>query len=274
MSKRKRKLKLSSMTIILGTMLLLTFICSIIYSIKDHRSKDVEFDMVDIDYVEYDKIVDNNGRYSYEDSKYTSSFGIDVSEFTENIDWKKVKNDGVEFAYMRIGRRGATTGLLYMDDEFEINYKGATENNLKIGVYFFSQAIDEKEAREEARFVVNNLKNKTVHLPVVYDLEEVNIPNETVRIEKLTKEQFTKNALAFCDELEKYGYQPMIYTYPYWAEFLYDMDQLIRYPIWLAVYDAEVPKHDYPITIWQYTKEGRIDGINYDVDFNIMFIKK
>ena len=262
------------MTYILATMLLVTFVCSIIYYLSDRKPKDVEFDMLDIHNVEYDKIVDNNGRYSYEDNVYTSNFGIDVSEFTERIDWKKVKNDGVDFVYMRIGRRGATTGLLYLDDEFEANYAGATENNLKIGVYFFSQAVDEKEAREEARFVINNLKHKTLHLPVAYDLEEVNLPNDTARIDGLSKQQFTKNAIAFCEELKQHGYQPIIYTYPYWAENLYDMEALSEYPIWLAVYDADVPKHDYPITIWQYSKEGRVDGVNYDVDFNIMFIKK
>lgn len=274
MTRKKRKIKLSLMTMILSTMLLIIFICSLIYYFYNRKPKEVHFEMLDIPTVEYEKIIDNNGRYSYEDSTYTSSFGIDVSEFIEDIDWKKVKNDDVEFVYMRLGRRGATTGLLYLDDKFEEYYQKATENNLKVGVYFFSQAVNEKEAREEARFVINNLKHKTVHLPVAYDLEEVNLPNETARIDGLTKEQFTKNALAFCEELEEYGYQPIIYTYPYWAENLYDMDALSKYPVWLAVYDADVPKHDYSITIWQYSKQGRVDGVNYDVDFNIMFTKK
>ena len=269
-----RRRKIAIVPFILMVMLILTLICSIIYSFSTPHKKHSTLKMAQIEDIQYDKITDKNGKYYYNDQNYKSSFGIDVSEFLEHIDWEKVKKDDVEFAYMRIGRRGASTGLLYIDDSFEEYYEGATKAGLDVGVYFFSQAINTSEAREEARFVINLLKTRPVDLPVVYDLEQVFLEEGTVRTDNLTKEIYTENALAFCDELEKNGYQAMIYTYPYWAENLYDMEKLAKYPVWLAVYDADIPKHDYPIAIWQYSKEGKIDGINYDVDYNIMFIKK
>ena len=224
--------------------------------------------------VDYKKIKDVNGKYYYEDEHFKSSFGIDVSSFQNKIDWKKVKDDGVEFAYIRIGRRGATAGSLYPDDEFENNYKGAKDNDLKIGVYFFSQALNEKEAVEEADYLLSLLGDKKIDLPIVYDCEEVFLDDETPRTSKMTKEQFTRNALAFIRHLEEKGYSCMIYTYQYWAENFYDMEQLKDYPLWYAQYDVKEPVFAYPITIWQYSHEGKVNGIEGAADLDIMFIRK
>jgi GH25 family lysozyme M1 (1,4-beta-N-acetylmuramidase) len=235
----------------------------------------VEEETVDsIKEIDYTKIDVISGKYYYEDEHFSSSFGIDVSEFQDDIDWKKVKNDSVEFAYLRIGRRGATTGLLYEDDKFEQNYKGAKENGLKIGVYFFSQAINEKEAVEEAEWVIEHLKGKQLDLPVVYDCEEVLIEDEKLRLEGLEAKQLTDNALAFIKRIEKEGHECMIYTYLYWAENYFEMDRLTDYPFWFAQYDTDEPKLEYPIAIWQYSKNGTINGISEPTDLNIMFIAK
>ncbi len=235
----------------------------------------VEEETVDsIKEIDYTKIDVISGKYYYEDEHFSSSFGIDVSEFQDDIDWKKVKNDSVEFAYLRIGRRGATTGLLYEDDKFEQNYKGAKENGLKIGVYFFSQAINEKEAVEEAEWVIEHLKGKQLDLPVVYDCEEVFIEDEKPRLEGLEAKQLTDNALAFIKRIEKEGHECMIYTYLYWAENYFEMDRLTDYPFWFAQYDTDEPKLEYPIAIWQYSKNGTINGISEPTDLNIMFIAK
>ncbi len=235
----------------------------------------VEEETVDsIKEIDYTKIDVISGKYYYEDEHFSSSFGIDVSEFQDDIDWKKVKNDSVEFAYLRIGRRGATTGLLYEDDKFEQNYKGAKENGLKIGVYFFSQAINEKEAVEEAEWVIEHLKGKQLDLPVVYDCEEVLIEDEKPRLEGLEAKQLTDNALAFIKRIEKEGHECMIYTYLYWAENYFEMDRLTDYPFWFAQYDTDEPKLEYPIAIWQYSKNGTINGISEPTDLNIMFIAK
>ena len=155
--------------------------------------------------IDFSKIDVISGKYYYEDENFSSSFGIDVSEFQEKIDWKKVREDDVEFAYIRIGRRGATTGLLYEDKRFEENYKGARDNGIKVGIYFFSQAIDEKEALEEAAWVIEHLKGKEVDLPIVFDCEEVFLEDEKPRLEGVDRKQLTDNTVAFAEEMKKNG---------------------------------------------------------------------
>ena len=225
--------------------------------------------------VDYSKITSISGKYSYEDENFTSMFGIDVAEFQGDINWKKVKEDSVEFAYIRLGRRGATQGDLYMDDYFETNYKGARENGIKVGVYFFSQALDEKEAVEEAHYVLTHLENKPIDLPIAYDLEEVFLEDGLVsRIFLLDKVQLTKNAIAFVNEIKKFGHEAIIYTYPYWLTNFYILDEIRDIPIWYAQYDVKKPEIDCPIMIWQYSNKGTINGISKDTDLNIMFIRK
>ena len=223
--------------------------------------------------VDYKNIRSISGKYYYEDDYFTSSFGIDVAEFQKTIDWKKVKDDSVEFAYIRLGRRGATQGDLYMDERFEENYKGARENDIKVGVYFFSQALDEKEAIEEAHFVLSALENKPIDLPIAYDLEEVFLEDDLVsRIFLLDKEQLTKNAIAFVNEIKKFGHEAVIYTYPYWLTNFYILDEIKDIPLWYAQYDISKPEIDLPLYMWQYS--GTISGIKEPTDLNIMFIRK
>lgn len=225
--------------------------------------------------VDYSKIRSISGKYSYEDDNYTSMFGIDVAEFQQEIDWRKVKDDSVEFAYIRLGRRGATKGDLYIDERFEANYKGARDNGIKVGVYFFSQALDEKEAIEEAHYVLSALENKKIDLPIAYDLEEVFLEDGLVsRIALLDKEQLTRNAIAFTNEIKKFGHEVIIYTYPYWLANFYDLDEIRDIPMWYAQYDVKKPEIDNPIMIWQYSNTGTINGISKDTDLNIMFIRK
>lgn len=224
--------------------------------------------------VDYSELMKTDERYHYEDQYYSSCFGIDVSTFQGDINWKKVKEDGVEFVFIRIGRRGATTGLIYEDDEFEQNYQGAKENDIKVGVYFFSQAISPAEAKEEAKWVVKHLKGKQIDLPVVYDLEEVYLEDETPRTYNMTGETATENALTFLETIEKNHYEGMLYTSLYWADYYYDMERLNDYPIWYAQYDSDIPELDRPISIWQYSSNGTIEGIEEKTDLNIMFIRK
>ena len=267
--------KISVIHIILAVMLSMTLFLSIIRSCS-RKGEEIEIpvETVHEPQIKQEYLTDDNGHYHYEDDTYTSMFGIDVAEFQDVIDWKKVKDAGVEFAYMRLGRRGATTGLLYIDDNFEQNYANARKNGIKIGVYFFSQATTVDEAKEEARFVLENLRRKKIDLPIAYDLEEVYLTDETPRIEGISKEAFTENALAFCKEIEKAGYKAVIYANQYWLQDVYDMDILSDYPIWFAMYDNDIPAIDLPIYIWQYTNEGKMDGIKENVDFDIMFIEK
>ena len=223
--------------------------------------------------IAYEMIDRTSDHYSYEDAHYSSLFGIDVSTFQDEIDWKKVREDGVEFVIIRIGRRGATTGILYEDDLFETNYAGAKENGLKVGVYFFSQAVSEKEAREEADWVKDHLKGKQIDFPIVYDCEEV-VLDETPRMNELTAEEITANALSFAKRLSGHGYETILYTNSYWAKEIYDMEKLSALPLWLAQYDVDVPVFDYPFFMWQYSNTGEIAGIEGFVDLNIMFLPK
>lgn len=210
---------------------------------------------------------------SYEDENYTSEFGIDVSTFQDDIDWQKVKQAGVSFCFIRIGRRGAQDGMLHIDSEFEQNYQGAIENNIKVGVYFFSQAISEQEAIEEADYVIKLLNGRKLDLPIVYDLEEASV-NFTPRTADLDRQQATDNAIAFCEEIKKYNHDAMIYTYLYWTDNYYDMEKLKEYDIWFAQYNIQCPQLTFPFKVWQYSNTGKIPGIEPNVDLDIMFIKK
>lgn len=269
---RRRRIAVVPLT--LTIMLMTIFVCSLFYSFNQSEVFEEAEDIIKIPKIKYEDIIDDHGKYHYEDDKYLGLFGIDVSEFQEEIDWEKVKESGAEFAFIRLGRRGATTGLLYLDEHFKENHEKASKAGMEIGIYFFSQAINTEEAVEEAHFVIKELRHRKINLPVVYDCEEVYLEDETPRTDGLSKDVFTQNALAFCREIEKAGYEPMIYTYSYWSDTFYDMDKISRYPIWFAQYDVDAPVLQYPISIWQYTNKGKIDGIKGDVDFNIMFTKK
>lgn len=271
------KRRLSLPQILLGIFLILAIILSMAIG-KYRQSQETEGNEIilpiDEPGIDFEKIDRTDNRFSYEDDRYTSLFGIDVSTYQNEIDWKKVKEDGVEFVFIRIGRRGATTGLLYEDDLFETNYAGAKENGLKVGVYFFSQAISEQEAREEADWVRKHLSGKQIDLPVVYDCEEVYLEDETARMEGLDKEQITANARAFAERIARHRYETIIYTNAYWAQEVYDMEELSDIPVWLAQYDVDIPVFEHPFVIWQYTDSGTIDGIEGTVDLNIMFLPK
>ena len=257
--------------------MLLMFAVLIIFGERLHPQKEepVEEETIEVSpVIDYEKIRSISGKYSYDDENFHGSFGIDVSEFQDDINWEKVSKDSVEFVYIRIGRRGATTGLLYDDPKFETNYKGARDNGIPVGIYFFSQAVNEEEAIEEAKWVMERIKDRQLDLPIVYDLEEVILEDEKSRLEGIDKKQLTDNALAFMNELKNNGYDTMFYTYQYWAENFYEMDRLSEIPLWFAQYDVKAPVCEYPISIWQYSNKGTINGISQPVDLNIMFTRK
>ena len=213
-------------------------------------------------------------RKTYEDDNYVSMFGIDVSVHQDDIDWQKVKDSGVEFAFLRIGYRGATEGHLNADKKFVNNLAGAKENDLMVGVYFFSQALNIAEAVEEANYVLQQLNRQELDLPVVYDYEEPYISDATSRIHDLDKEERTNNAIAFMEEIKKNGYEVMLYANTEWLNSHYEMDRLIDYDVWFAQYDTEYPSYEGPFKIWQYSNTGNIEGIATSVDLNIMFMAK
>ena len=208
---------------------------------------------------------------TYEDENYRSELGIDVSSHQGDIDWQRVAQSGVKFAYIRVGYRGYKGGSLNLDDKFYDNYHGAKAAGLKVGVYFFSQAINQKEAIDEAYFVRNKIRGLDIDLPIAYDLEDIDY--DEGRIRNLSKEEKTISALSFAAKTEEFGYQTIIYTNLEWSLFHYDLNKIMNYDIWFAQY-YELPYFEYAFKIWQYTDQGVIPGIKEPVDLNLMLIKK
>jgi len=205
----------------------------------------------------------------YEDNKLLSFFGVDVSKYSGEIDWKKVRAEGVQFAMIRVGVRGYGTGQMILDENFVKNIEGAISNDIKVGVYFFSQAISMTEAVEEANFVVAAISKYKITYPVVCDLEE--IENDVARTDTLTTTEVTQYAKEFCDTVKAYGYHPMIYAEKDYLIERLDLSKLSSYDIWLAQ-ESERPNYPYMFTLWQYSKVGVIDGIAGDVDLNLSFV--
>lgn len=215
----------------------------------------------------------DGGLFYYEDANYTCEQGIDVSSYCGEIDWTKVRNDGIKFAFIRIGYRGYTEGGIFIDSMFDSYIRGAASNGIETGVYFFSQATSEGEAIEEADFVIDQLKRYHITLPVVFDEENVGEPD--ARTNTITDTQFTKNAKAFCERIKDAGYQPAVYCNEFWQAYRLDMSEFNDTLIWLADF-RDYPQSPYHYEYWQYTYKGKVDGIPEDVtvDRNIRFIKK
>lgn len=195
--------------------------------------------------------------------------GIDVSTFQGDIDWKKVKNDGIEFAIIRLGFRGYESGKIVLDSKYEDNIEGSLKAGLDTGVYFFTEALDEEEAIEEADFVIENLENYKINMPVVIDVEESS-DTEKTRTRDLTADQRTKNVIAFCERIKDAGYDVMIYGNLKSFMIMMNIEELEEYDKWFAYY--RYPFHfPYKIKMWQYTAYEKIDGIDGKADVNLMF---
>lgn len=244
------------------------------------------FHFVDVNGTQYQtEIVENAAKHSYNwdylqydangisytgDNNYIVRKGIDVSKWQGDVDWKKVKAAGYDFAFIRLGYRGyGEEGTIKLDATFRQNMQNARKYGIDLGVYFFSQAINEAEAIEEANFVLDALKNYKLQLPIVFDPELIN--GADARTDDVTGEQFTKNTIAFCETIKQAGYEPMVYSNMYWQAYLFDMTQLQDYPFWYADYEVE-PQTPYEFSFWQYSDTGIVDGIEGNVDLNLQFI--
>lgn len=219
----------------------------------------------------YEHLSKDGAFYSYEDETYTSKAGIDVSKYQGQVDWQAVKDAGADFVFLRMGYRSYGSGELNLDPMFVTNIEGATAAGLDVGVYFFSQAINEAEAVEEADYVLSNLKGYDLQMPIVYDPETIR--DDVARTDGVTGEQFTKNALAFCKEVEEAEEHPMVYCNMLWEAYELDLQQLENLEIWYADYEA-LPQTPYNYTIWQYTQTGSCPGVNGSVDKNLWIMKK
>ncbi len=212
---------------------------------------------------------DNRPVYT-EEGVVASKLGIDVSAYDKDIDWEAVAHDGIEFAIIRAAWRGYTEGGLNEDVNFRTNITQAHAAGLQLGVYLFSSAISEDEAREEARFVLGLLQETGIalDLPVVFDHEPV--PSSDGRANSLDRETITSIAHAFCQEIEAAGLPTMIYGNP--SDLArYDESVTANRPVWLAHYDTAHPTVDYDFSLWQYTSTGVVAGITRNVDLDVWF---
>lgn len=161
--------------------------------------------------------------YQYDAPGVTAYAGVDVPAIG-NVTGPPVKAAGADFARLRVGFRGYGTGALVEDNAFAQNAADAANAGLTVGVYFYSQAVTEEEAAEEARFVVERLRGTNVSGPIAYDLEFYTA--DEARTDDLTGEQATQNALAFCDVIRQAGYEPVVYMNLHWAGSMYGMEEL------------------------------------------------
>ncbi len=210
-----------------------------------------------------------SGEFQYlTDGQVISHKGIDVSSHQGNIDWNLVAQDGVEFAIIRVGYRGyGSEGRLVVDEKFEDNIKGAKAAGIKVGVYFFSQAINETELLEEANLVLEQIAPYSIECPVVYDVEKTSAAG---RMNAISVEDRTHLTQLFCQTIENSGYKPMIYHNTEMGALLINIAELENYDKWYASYSDQM-FYPYEYKIWQYSDKGKIQGISTDVDLNISF---
>lgn len=194
--------------------------------------------------------------------------GIDVSKWNQTIDWEAVKKDGVEFAIIRCGYRGSSSGSLIIDPMYIENIEGAIEADIPVGVYFFTQAVNEVEAIEEASMVINLIREYDVDYPVFLDSESAGGKG---RADALASEERTRIHKAFLETIASAGYETGIYASANWLTKKVNAKELSDYRIWLAEY-ADIPTYDEYYHMWQYTSKGSIDGISTNVDLNLCYM--
>lgn len=196
--------------------------------------------------------------------------GIDVSSWQGNIDWKAVKASGIEFAFIRVGYRGYSTGKLVEDAYFRKNIQGANAAGVKVGLYFFSQAITAEEAVEEASMVISLARSYGVSYPIAFDTEY----QAGGRANGLSATQRTNVAIAFCETIRNAGYTPCVYASKSWFNNQLIYSSISKYRIWVAHYTTNGVQTNFAsrYDLWQYTSTGSVAGIGTNVDMNISYI--
>lgn len=212
-----------------------------------------------------------NGQMEYfVDGEKNSWLGVDLSKSSGDVDFDALHSNGVDFVMLRLGSRGYESGLLTLDESFENNIAKAQGAGLEVGVTFFSQALDVKEAVEEAEFVIQNLAPYKISYPVAFDMEY--IANDKARIDILDEDQKTQAAEAFLREVEKEGYRGILYGNKSWLLGELVPDKLLRdYDVWLLD-PSPVPDYPYQFKMWKYAVNQDIPGIENKSAYIISFV--
>ncbi len=200
--------------------------------------------------------------YKTEDTK----IGIDVSKWQEEIDWQEVKKAGIEFAMIRIGYQAKYDGVCELDPYFVANIEGAKSVNIPVGIYFYSYAKNVEQAIEQAHWIKEHLQNVELDLPIAFDWENWNSFNQA----GMSFYTLNKVANVFLDTVQEFGYKGMLYSSKFYLEQIWEPTQ---YDIWLAQYNRKVT-YEGEYSIWQMSESGRVNGIENDVDMNVLYLKK
>ena len=199
------------------------------------------------------------------------TFGVDVSKYQKNINWNQIKKAGVSFVIVRIGYRGyGASGTLVLDPMFEEHFTNVKNAGLKVGVYFFSQATTEEEAKEEAFACAYVLNGRKLDYPIFFDTEASGASGGSGRADGLGVADRTKCAVAFCEEVKANGYKPGVYASTLWYRNRVDLSSLTKYTIWNAHYGVASSPID--CALWQGTCTARLPGYKGDLDVNISYI--
>ena len=206
---------------------------------------------------------------------YDLQRGIDVSEHQGEIDWTLMAENKPDFVLIRCGFRGyGEAGRLCADAYYEENLRGALALGVPVGLYFFSQAVNEAEAVEEAEFLLELLSGYSpadFSLPVFFDWEEISV--EAARTDGVPGSAMTECALAFCRRMEEAGFAPGIYAYRSLAYYRYDLPAISAYPLWIGA-QGYCPDFYYGFQLWQYSTAGECPGISGSVDLDMIFVPK
>lgn len=221
---------------------------------------------------DFTKMEDKAGLKRYmENGRKTSYVGVDISKHTGEVYFPSLKAAGVDYVMIRLGSRGYSTGQISLDENFKENIEGAIEAQLDVGIYFYSQAISQDEAVQEANFVIQNLQpyRANIKYPVAFNMGFVS--NDDSRIEGLSRDDKTAVTLSFLEAVRAAGYVPMIYGDKEWLIKEVDLTKLQDYDVWLSQ-EEEIPDYPYRYAMWQYNTDGVLNGIDGGADLNICFV--
>ena len=211
------------------------------------------------------------------DGVLSSKAGIDVSQWNGKIDWAAVKADGIDFAIIRAGVRGCVSGKIVYDERFAENVKGAAANGIQVGVYFFSQAINAEEGKQEAEWTLNAIAGMNVTGPVVIDSEYVGWDaskgDTEPRGNRISTAARTDSVVGFCDKVRSSNRTPMIYASQSWFENQLTLSRLTNVEKWVARW-ADTISWSQPFSIWQCCSDGTVKGVSGNVDRNAWKIVK
>lgn len=221
---------------------------------------------------DFTKMEDKAGLKRYmENGRKTSYVGVDISKHTGEVYFPSLKAAGVDYVMIRLGSRGYSTGQITLDENFKENIEGAIEAQLDVGIYFYSQAITQDEAVQEANFVIQNLQpyKANIKYPVAFNMGFVS--NDQSRIEGLSRDDKTSVTLSFLEAVRAAGYVPMVYGDKEWLIKEVDLTKLQDFDVWLSQ-EEEIPDYPYRYAMWQYNTDGVLNGIDGGADLNICFV--